>query len=289
MGDPREIFLRWCKDQNTNAALAELSNEVTLQPDRAEAWYYRGSVRFAARELAGAQSDFDRAIALAPDFGSAYLSRGLLARGLGAHDRALADFDRALALAPGDVALLRHRGITRADLKDMRGALSDFDKALAIAPGDAETLECRARVKQRGRGDWGTKAMGVAIAIVFFVGGSFSIHLIRGGPGTHPDPGAAEITKDRPPEVCAYKECRRPAPKQFDLAVGSSETRYKGGARQESTHSVSDVRCGLCDEHARFHLEHRWPDHPAAYWIMNLCVMCLVLFVVAGAYGYFAK
>ncbi|MDA0567369.1 tetratricopeptide repeat protein [Streptomonospora sp. S1-112] len=147
----REHFL---EQGETEAALADITRAVELDPGFVRAVATRGLTRKVRGDLAGALADYDRALELDPDYGWALGQRGQVRALLGDRAGALADLDRALALDPGWVWALGERGLVRAGDGDHAGALADLGRAIELSPDHAWALLERGRV-HCARGDYG--------------------------------------------------------------------------------------------------------------------------------------
>ena len=133
---------------------------IELDPNDAEAYYYRGSNLLGLKRLNDSIIDFTKAIELAccgqelseTNYADAYYNRGKAKDYLKDHNGAIADFTKSLDLTPNDgkngtkslAETYACRGHAKAKLKDFNGAISDFNKVIELNPNDAEVYYLRA-------------------------------------------------------------------------------------------------------------------------------------------------
>ncbi len=171
------VAREYVEKREFDLALVEYTVALTLDSERADAYYERGKVHegmtLASEEhLELAVADFDKAAQLAPD-NVEYLvrrARNLLDRSMrtredkpdsSARDRkqAAADLDRALTLEPGRADIYLVRASLRYDRQDYQGAVEDYTKAIELDPKNAEAYSGRSTAyeglgeKDRARAD----------------------------------------------------------------------------------------------------------------------------------------
>jgi tetratricopeptide (TPR) repeat protein len=86
--------------QRLPLALSILDRIVAIEPDWAEAWNKRATVRFLADDLDGAMIDLDHVLKLEPRHFGALSGMGFMLQRVGLQKRALEVFRRVLALYP---------------------------------------------------------------------------------------------------------------------------------------------------------------------------------------------
>lgn len=86
--------------QNLSLSLSLLDKLVALEPDWAEAWNERATVRFSTGDLDGAMADINRVIRLEPRHFGALTGMGVILQREGFEQRALEVFTKALAIYP---------------------------------------------------------------------------------------------------------------------------------------------------------------------------------------------
>jgi tetratricopeptide (TPR) repeat protein len=86
--------------QNLSVALSLLDKLVALEPEWAEAWNQRATVRFMTGDLDGAMADINRVIRLEPRHFGALTGMGMILQREGFEQRALEVISKALAIYP---------------------------------------------------------------------------------------------------------------------------------------------------------------------------------------------
>jgi tetratricopeptide (TPR) repeat protein len=99
-------------------AVEDLTNAISADPKRAEAYVFRGSAYRYLEELGKAQADISVALKLAPEDPSALLERGILFRLSGDNKSARADWLKVLEFDPeGEAGRLAQKNIEKMDVK----------------------------------------------------------------------------------------------------------------------------------------------------------------------------
>jgi tetratricopeptide (TPR) repeat protein len=88
------------QSKNYPAALTLLDRLVALEPDWAEAWNQRATVRFLNDDTDGSMADIDRVIKLEPRHFAALTGMGVMLQRAGLDKRALEVFSKALEIYP---------------------------------------------------------------------------------------------------------------------------------------------------------------------------------------------
>jgi tetratricopeptide (TPR) repeat protein len=119
-----------------DAAIADLTKAIELQPDNAFAYRRRGYYRSEQANFAKEQSlaDLTKAIELQPNDASNYVDRGIVYAKIKDRQKFTADFNKALALKPDDPWIYENRAYARHLLGDYQGAVADYTEAIRLAP-----------------------------------------------------------------------------------------------------------------------------------------------------------
>ena len=137
--------------RETQAALAEVSHALSLNPASATAYFLRGLLR---SDNAAALADMDQAIALNPYFIAALAQRGKVHFQHGRFGLAAADFDRALAIQPRSSAALFFKGVLFFHQSEFVQAAALFARVLSLSPVQHPmAVLWRAMSVARGGGD----------------------------------------------------------------------------------------------------------------------------------------
>ena len=126
---------------NPEAAIADFSSVIGLEPEYAAAWLNRGLAFAEAGRHRRAIEDFDRALVIEPNLAPAFLGRGNAYLALGKTGGAIFEYGRALERDPRLVEAYVNRGIAWASAKprpDRDRAMANFDRALRLDAGHAE-------------------------------------------------------------------------------------------------------------------------------------------------------
>jgi tetratricopeptide (TPR) repeat protein len=124
-------------------AIADYDIAITLDPNRAVAFFNRATALTEKGEIDRALLDFDRAIELDPTDADAHLGRGRAHYQKKDYAAALTDYDAALQLVPDNPEALAERGDSneRAGLYDR--AADDYSRLISIEPGNAKAWNNR--------------------------------------------------------------------------------------------------------------------------------------------------
>jgi tetratricopeptide (TPR) repeat protein len=119
--------------QRITAALAALP-VPTVQQLHAEDYFNRAYQKHAAGNGDGAIAEYSEAIRLDPQRANVYHNRGI-ARRFRDPDGATADYDEAIRIDPQFVITYINRGILREHKGDLQGAIADYQQYLALGGG----------------------------------------------------------------------------------------------------------------------------------------------------------
>jgi tetratricopeptide (TPR) repeat protein len=130
---------------NRDRAIADYSQAIRLKPNRAEAYFNRGTIYFLAAEYDQALADFDRAIKLRPGLGLYFTYRGQARYGKGQFAAAISDFSRAIKLQPDSAETFVDRARAFIGKGDYRHAIADCDQAIKLSPKSGVTATYNTR------------------------------------------------------------------------------------------------------------------------------------------------
>ena len=134
-----------------DAALADYTAVIELDPNYAEYHFDRGSILRRLGRPAEALADYRRAIALSPPFPEVYYNRADTLLELGDLDGALVDLDYVLELQPDNVDALVNRAGVLLDLGLVDRAAADVEAGFGLDPDGAHLWSLRGRVlEERG-------------------------------------------------------------------------------------------------------------------------------------------
>ncbi len=137
------------KKGDTQGMLGDLDRVISLDPQNARAYSFRGVAKDDLGDRQGAIADYDRAITLDPNYADTYLYRGIAKNNLDNKQGALADYSRAIALNPKYVIAYLNRGVLKSKLDDENGAIADYNQVITLNPNYADAYYNRGQAKLR--------------------------------------------------------------------------------------------------------------------------------------------
>src|SRR5215510_8072438 len=126
------------------AAIADYSEIIKLDPTSAVAHFNRGNVRDRLGEQDLAIKDYTEAIRLDPSDPDMFNNRGQVYDSRGEFDLAIADYSEAIRLDRTSGRAYYNRGLAYFSKGELKSALPDFDRAVNLQPQDADALVARA-------------------------------------------------------------------------------------------------------------------------------------------------
>lgn len=111
------------------AALADYTQAIRLDPRFTEAYMRRGQVRYVLGDDSGVLEDCQSAIALDPDQSQAYYYQGLARYRLGYTQSAIAAFTEAIRRESDNTKAYYQRGLAHQDIQETPQAIADFQTA----------------------------------------------------------------------------------------------------------------------------------------------------------------
>ncbi|UJB70880.1 tetratricopeptide repeat protein [Acaryochloris sp. 'Moss Beach'] len=160
-------------------ALADLDQAIQIDPQLADAYGIRGLYRVVTGNIRGAQSDVEKAVRLKPEIG--YASRGVVRWYRSDLSGAQSDFDQALNLKASfkdAYAVHYFRGFVRWQLGNYDGALKDLNRSIQLNPKYLEAVGVRGILRfQMGDNQGALRDFDEGIRINT---GSSDIYTIRG-------------------------------------------------------------------------------------------------------------
>ena len=128
-------------------AIKHYTQAIPINPQDAEAYIYRGIVKYAFGDKTGAIADFTQAITINPQYAEAYSNRGLVKYALGDKAGAIADHTQAITINPQLAMAYNNRGLAKSESGDKAGAIADYTQAITINPQYANAYSNRGLAK----------------------------------------------------------------------------------------------------------------------------------------------
>jgi tetratricopeptide (TPR) repeat protein len=136
------------RQRDYRGALAQYDRAISLNPDLAAAYNYRGVLKEKIQDIQGGLTDYNRAIQLDANYAEAYSNRGnLKLNKLQDAQGARADYDLAIELNPKYAPAYTYRGKLKAKNMDVDGGLDDYNRAIKADPNEATYYSYRAFLK----------------------------------------------------------------------------------------------------------------------------------------------
>ncbi len=139
------------KQGNYIASVAEFDEALTMSPENAEAYQYRGRSKRFLGNYANAIEDYNKAIQRTQN-ANFYIGRAQTHLKAGSYEACIKDFDMALKInpqTPHAKTIYYNRGTARQMLKDDKGALEDYNQALTLDPDHDKALLNRGFLKYK--------------------------------------------------------------------------------------------------------------------------------------------
>jgi len=116
---------------------------LLIDPDAADAYFYRGIASNELGRYEDAIADFTKAISIDPDDVLAYNNRGLSYSKLGNEFAAIVEFMSAIKIDPDNANLYYNIGVSYMELENHEYAITEFTKAIIIDPDYASAYNNR--------------------------------------------------------------------------------------------------------------------------------------------------
>ena len=124
-------------------AIADFNEAIRINPQDTDAYNNRGSAKIKLGRPEEAIADFNQAIRINPQYPLAYYNRGNAKKALDQHDQAIADYDQTIGINPQDAEAHNNRGSAKGTLGRYEEAIADFNRAIHINPQSAEAYNNR--------------------------------------------------------------------------------------------------------------------------------------------------
>lgn len=125
------------KQGEYEAAIADFSKAIELDPKNPLAFAARGNARVNTGAVDEAIADFTQAIVFDPTRRVPYINRAVARIDKGDLDGAVVDYSKALSLDPKNALVYRNLGCVKQLKGDFQGAKADFQQAIALATDEA--------------------------------------------------------------------------------------------------------------------------------------------------------
>ncbi|MEO8606235.1 MAG: tetratricopeptide repeat protein [Chloroflexota bacterium] len=145
--DYLERGIAYGQSGNQDAAIADYSKSIELNPDDYSGYYSRGYIYISQANYEAALDDFNHAIPLCTqDCHNPYFLRGLIYGQFGDYEKSIDDLNHAIELNPDFAQSYASRGNIYYMQGDYTQALSDLSQGVSLNTGDVNAVEARAEV-----------------------------------------------------------------------------------------------------------------------------------------------
>ena len=127
-------------------AVKDYNEVICLKPDHAQAYFNRGTAKYAVGRYEEAISDYSEVIRLEPDNAAALNNRGNVRYTVGQYEGAIADYNESIRLDPNDASTYYNRGNIKSELKRYEEALTDYNESIRLKPDNASVYSKRGNV-----------------------------------------------------------------------------------------------------------------------------------------------
>jgi tetratricopeptide (TPR) repeat protein len=136
---------RFLDNEDYDAAIAEFTEAIRLNPNFTNAYNKRGSAYSYKGQYDAVIRDFTEAIRLDPNCAFAYANRGLTYSFKGQYDKAIEDYTELIRLDPNTAFSYESRGRAYLNKDQYDKAIKDFAEAIRLEPNYADAYEGRGR------------------------------------------------------------------------------------------------------------------------------------------------
>ncbi len=137
---------------------ATLTQFIKLNPNNANAYFYRGFIRIQERNYRGAEADYIQVIRLKPNDADAYSNRGRIREELKNYQGAEVDYTQVIRLKPNDADAYSNRGRIREELKNYQGAEADYTQLIRLKPNEGYVYNNRGLIRKQLKNYKGAEA-----------------------------------------------------------------------------------------------------------------------------------
>lgn len=121
--------------------LEGVEKKIRANPNDAEAYLHRAMIRSHSQEdFQGAIADFNKVIQLDPNRAEAYNYRGTSYFWLKDYQKAMADYNQAIRLAPNLALAYYNRAYVRLEMGDKQGAIADFQQGATLSKKEGDMM-----------------------------------------------------------------------------------------------------------------------------------------------------
>ena len=144
-GQANKFLRQALKTEDLNERIELLTQAIESDPEKLDAYFYRGIAKNDLGDYYGAIVDYSKVIVAEPD-ADTYFNRGNSRYSLENFEGAKEDYTKAIELDPYFVDAIFSLGCAKYDTEDYEAALLDFNKVLKIQPDYYKAYSLRANI-----------------------------------------------------------------------------------------------------------------------------------------------
>ena len=126
-------------------AIKDYTAGIKIKANYEDAYYQRALVYYELDNKDKAMTDLTQTLRINPNYTQAYKKRGLIYYEIGDYKSAIQDYSESIRLNPKDSKTYINRGIARGALEDQVGAISDYTQAIKLNPNDVKAYYYRGK------------------------------------------------------------------------------------------------------------------------------------------------
>lgn len=146
--DLRDRAQTHAQKKDFDAAMADVTRAIELEPEHAKAFSFRGRLHEAKREYDEAFADYDKAVTLVPNDADFHRDRGDIWWERKDFEAAFRDYDAAVEHDADNATNWFKRANARFMLKHFAEAIADYDKAVELKPDFAAAAKNREQARE---------------------------------------------------------------------------------------------------------------------------------------------
>lgn len=126
------------KQGRQQAAIANYTKALTLNPKNAFIYYQRGNSYYSEKAYEKAIKDYTAGIKIKPNYKDAYYQRALIYYELDNNEKAITDLTQILRINPNYTKAYNKRGLIYYQIRDYKNAIQDYSQSIRLNPQDSE-------------------------------------------------------------------------------------------------------------------------------------------------------
>ncbi len=126
-------------------AIKDYTAAIKIKANYNDAYYQRGLIYYELDDNEKAITDLTQTLRINPNYTKAYDKRGQIYYEIGDYKNAIQDYSQSIRLNPKGSKIYINRGIARGTIGDRVGAISDYTQAIELNPNDVKAYHRRGK------------------------------------------------------------------------------------------------------------------------------------------------